>query len=128
LEKVAGISALWGFVLAPVIVAVEPSVQYGLGNDRLSPLTNALCAFFLVRHWRTGLDRDARRAAWFVLLALLTKYTNGFMAVLFLGSVVARLRREEGGSGLARLAAVSWPIALAAAYPLFNLLVYGDAA
>ncbi len=129
LERVAGISALWGFVLAPVIVAVEPSVQYGLSNDRLSPLTKALCALFLVRHWRTGLDRDARRAAWFVLLALLTKYSNGFMAVLFLGSVVARLRSEASGVGVARrLAAVSWPIALGAGYPLFNLLVYGDPA
>lgn len=126
LAAVTGASPIWGYVLAPALLVVEPSAHYAIGNDRLSLLAGAACGFLLVRHWRTGRDADARRAAWCVLLSLLTKYSNGFLVPLFAASVVARMARREGRPSIGRLAAVAWPIALVALYPLANWTIYDD--
>jgi hypothetical protein len=127
LHKLIHIDAIYGYMLAIIIILLNADKRYGLSNDNLSPLMNNLGIYFLLLFWSSKHIKYATWAALTVTLGFLTKYTNGYMLILYIGVLVVYISQCQATQRIAykKLFLASSPILLIFLYFGLNIFLYG---
>lgn len=126
IKKITKVDDIYGYMIAVGLAIFDFQCYYALGNDSLSLFINNLAIYLLLLFWQRQQPIYANWAALVVALAILTKFTNGF--ILFVYFIILFLYFTQKGSkeNKARILLMAMhPILLVGIYLIGNAMIHG---